>query len=316
MKTKQFFASLLMLCSTGLYSYAQTADIPTIIVFPENRWMLQYGFASEIDDDGKSKVLPDYDKAFNNNAEIADAITAVQDVFEERGFKHKDLQNLLKGMDKERAVQMASRKKAEVGLMEELLQQANPDIRVDLDFTVKSIGPRKSVDFKLKAVDAYNYEQVASCQGLSEPSMEPLSLALRKIVAGKSEEFCEKMKKHFIDLRENGRKITIIFRAAEGVDIDFMNDEVGSTGDVYSDYLLDWLQAHAVNKAATAGRQTEVMCEFESVRIPFFDDRNRPNNATRWARAMIKQFSADTGLKAKVATGGGMGLVNIIVGEE
>jgi hypothetical protein len=80
MKTKQFFASLLMLCSTGLYSYAQTADIPTIIVFPENRWMLQYGFASEIDDDGKSKVLPDYDKAFNNNAEIADAITAVQDV--------------------------------------------------------------------------------------------------------------------------------------------------------------------------------------------------------------------------------------------
>lgn len=317
---KKIFISMLLLITMSMTCYAQTADKPKIIVFPDNIWMNDHGYMTVINNDGKKLRIPRYDDMFNENRDMATAIQAVQYVFEKRGFEHEDLQNTLRSMDMESAEEMARQSEGagtENGMIEEILKQANPDIRIDLDYAVKPIGPRKNISFRLKAVDAYSSEQVASCEGTIEGTTDQTDLALRKVIAGKSEEFCQQIIDYFRDLRANGRKVTVIFRAGAGSGIDFLNDEVGSSGDIYSDFLHDWLRNHAVKKAATMGRQTKNLCEFKNVRIPFFDDSGNPTNARRWAQGIRKAFIAETGIKIKNdIVGSGMGRVNFLVGIE
>lgn len=314
---KLFLAALA--CLMTVAAYAQTAAMPTIIVFPDDAWMNDHGYMRTFDNDGETEYLPNYGDAFIKNREIATAIQVVQKVLEDRGFQHEDLQSLLKDMKRERAEEMANAMDGdgfEKGAMDELLQQARPDIRVDIDYTVTPFGPRKNVSFRMKAVDAYCNDQISSCEGIVEGTMDPLDLALRKMVAGKIDEFCEQIMAYFQDLHDNGRQITVIFRAADGSGIDFLRDEVGEDEDSYSDFLYNWVRKHAVNRAAKKGRQTKKMCEFKNVRIPFFDEDDLPIEADTWAKGVRKTFKAETGIKISKGQGNTLGRANFLVGVE
>lgn len=314
---KKFFSLVILGCAMSLNALAQQADMPTIIVFPDDVWMNDHGYMRTFNNDGETEYLPNYSDAFVQNREMGTAIQAVQKVLQARGFQHEDLQNLLKDMKRERAEEMANAADGdatEKGAMDELMQQARPDIRVDLDYDVKPFGPRKNVSFRLKAVDAYCNDQVASCEGTVEGTMDPVDLALRKVIAGKSEEFCQQIIDYFMDLRDNGRQINVIFRAADGSGIDFLRDEIGEDDDTYNDFLHQWIRKHAVNRAGKKGRQTKKMCEFKNVRIPFFDDEGEPTDPETWAKGVRKAFKAETGRKIAKGQGNTLGRVNFLVG--
>ena len=316
---KKVFALIALFCATSLTSFAQQADMPTIIVFPDDIWMNDHGYMNTFNNDGETEYMPRYNDAFVQNREMATAIQAVQKVFADRGFQHEDLQNLLKDMKRERAEELANRADgdgADKGAMDELMQQARPDIRVDLDYSVKPMGPRKYIQFRLKAVDAYCLDQVAACEGSVEGSTDPVDLALRKVIAGKSEEFCQQIINYFMDLRDNGRQINVIFRAAEGSGIDFLRDEIGEDEDTYNDFLHQWIRKHAVNRAGKKGRQTKKLCEFKNVRIPFFDEDGEPTDPETWAKGIRKAFKAETGVKIAKGQGNTLGRVNFLVGVE
>lgn len=315
---KKIIAFTFFVCCACL-GQAQQADMPTIIIFPDDAWMNDHSYMNTVDNDGETEYIPRYNDAFVQNREMGTAIQAVQKVLTERGFQHEDLQSLLKDMKRERAEELANAADgdgAEKGAMDELLQQARPDIRVDLDYSVKPMGPRNYIQFRLKAVDAYCNDQIASCEGSVEGTTDPIDLALRKVIAGKCDEFCEQIINYFMDLRENGRQITVIFRAADGSGIDFKKDEIGNDEDTYDDYLHQWIRKHAVNKAGKKGRMTNKMCEFKNVRIPFFDEDGEPTEAETWAKGIRKAFKAETGLKIAKGQGNTLGRVNFLVGVE
>lgn len=94
------------------------------------------------------------------------------------------------------------------------MQQARPDIRVDVDYAVQMVGPRKNISYTIKAVDAYTYEQVSSVEGTISMTMDPTDLALRKAVAGNCDDLCDRIIEYYKDLRDNGRKIVVVFRSA------------------------------------------------------------------------------------------------------
>lgn len=295
---------------------AQQAAMPTIIVFPADSWMNDYGYMETFDNDGETEYVPKYSKAFVENRDMGSAIQAVQKVFEERGFQHEDLQSLLKDMKRERAEEMANAADGdatEKGMMDELLQQASPDIRMDLEFAVKPFGPQKDISFSLKAVDAYINNQIASIQG-NFTTNDPIDLALRKTIAGKCDDLCNQVIEYFTDLKENGRQITIIFRAADGSGIDFLNDETDS-GDTYQEFISEWVSEKAVNNACKEGRQTKKICELKNVRIPFFDETGKPTKTAKWARDIRKEFENATGLKIANGQGNTLGRVNFLVGK-
>ena len=280
--------------------------------------MNDHGFMRTIDNDGETEYIPRYNDAFVQTRDMGAAIQALQKVFEERKFEHEDLQNLLKDMKRERAEELANAADgdaSEKGAMDDLMQQARPDIRVDLDYGVTAVGPRKNISYKIKAVDAYTSEQCGSIEGTIEMTMDPIDLAIRKAVAGNCDDFCQQIIDYFLDLRDNGRKINVIFRAAKGAGINFIKDEIGDEGDTYDEFLYDWVKKHAVKSACKKGRKTANMVEFKSVRIPFFNEDNEPIEAEDWAKKVRKAFKDETGIKVSKGQGNTLGRVNFLVGE-
>lgn len=315
---RKHILSLLVAICFGTFGYAQQATMPTIIVFPADKWMQDHGFMQTIDNDGETEYIPKYNDAFVQTRDMGAAIAGLQKVFEERGFQHQDLHSLIKDAKRERAEELANAADgdaSEKNMMDELMQQANPDIRVDFDYGVTTVGPRKNISFAIKAVDAYTSEQCALVEGNIEMTMDPIDLAIRKAVAGKCDEFCQELINYFLDLRDNGRKINIIFRAAAGSGIDFLNDETDS-GDTYQEFISEWISSKAVNNSATEGRQTKNVCEMKNVRIPFFDETGKPTKTAKWARGIRKEFEEATGIKIANGQGNTLGRVNFLVGKE
>jgi hypothetical protein len=315
---KKYLFSLMAALFISLTAFAQQAAMPTIIVFPDDAWMLDHGFMNTVDNDGETEYIPRYNDAFVQAREMGSAIAALQKVFEERKFEHEDLQSLLKDMKRERAEELANAADGdatEKGAMDELMQQARPDIRVDLDYGVTTVGPRKNISYKIKAVDAYTSEQCGAIEGTIEMTMDPIDLAIRKAVAGNCDDFCNQIIEYFLDLRDNGRKINVIFRAAKGAGINFIKDEIGDDGDTYDEFLYDWVKKHALKNACKKGRKTANMVEFKSVRIPFFNDDNEPIEAEDWAKKVRKAFKDETGIKVSKGQGNTLGRVNFLVGE-
>ena len=309
---------IIFLCTLSIGTFAQQATMPKIIVFPDDVWMKDHGFMKTVNRDGVVKYMPQYSDAFVNNRDLGTAIQAVQKVFTSRQFEHEDLQSLLKDRQREHAEDIANAgdgRGMERNNMDDLLQDANADIRMDLDYSVEPFGPRKNISFRMKAVDAYINNQIASCEGTVQGTMDPLDLALRKLVAGKSEELCNQIVDYFKDLRDNGRKITVVFRAAEGSGIDFVRGEINEDGDTYDDFLYTWLCKRAVKNACSTGRATKNMCEFRVVRIPFFDENNLPLKTDKWANGIRKAFREETGIKIVRGDGNTLGRVNFLVGQ-
>ena len=317
MKKKSILFSLLLSLSLGVF--AQEAAIPKLIVFPSDNWMKTHAFSKEIDADGVKKELPQYSQAFVESSELGMVIKAVEKVLEDNNFEIRSLEATLKGLSAKRARQMAAKASGN-GVarneMDEILMDANPDIRVDLGYSVKAMGPRKNISFSLQATDAYTFEPVATCLGNIELTMDPTDLAIQKFVSGNSRDFCNQMIAYYKDLQVNGRKISVTFQVAEDSSINFLKDEIGDDGDNFSDFLYSWLRKHAVNKAVKKGSQTGQSCEFETVRIPFFNEENEPIEAYDWAKKIRKPFQTETGYKLIPAEDNALGRVTLMVGAQ
>lgn len=308
--------SLFLFLTFAVVMKAQQATMPTIIVFPGDTWMTDHGFMKTFNDKGETKHVPKYNDAFVNSREIGSVISSIQKVLEERQFEHQDLQNLIKTFQNERAEELANAAdgyESAKGAMDELMQQARPDIRVDVEYGVEKSGPRKNISYNIKAVDAYTSEQVSSMEGNIQMTMDPTDLALRKAVAGNCDDFCERILEHYRDLRDNGRKVVVIFRAASSAGINFIKDEIGDDGDTYDEFLYEWMKKHAVNQACKKGRKSANIVEFIPVRIPFFDESGSPIDAEDWAKGIRKAFKAETGLKVVKGQGNTLGRVNFLI---
>ncbi len=313
---KKFFAIAILLCSMSMSSFAQDAEMPNIIVFPSDVWMKDNGFVKAVTRDGVTKRLYKYADAFAENRDIGRAITAVQRVFADRKFRHEDLQQLLSNIDEDAAMDMAfdaDGEGSESSVAEQLMDETKPDIRVNLDFSVEIAGPRKNISWELKAVDAYCANQVASVQGNILSTTDPIDLAMRKAVAGNADDFCQQIIDYFLDLRDNGRKIIVCFKAAKNSGIDFRKTKVGASPMFM--WISKWMKQHAVNNAGGSGSPSANKYQLKNVRIPFYDESGLATNAQEWVFALLEEFTAQTG-QSIYPQRGSLGSVYLSVGGE
>lgn len=312
---KKTFATLLFCCVSSMQALAQQANKPVCIVFPSDKWMIESGLAEKVDNDGVTEYIPQYKLAANNN-EMKRGVNAATKVLNDRGFETKQLFALTQRASSQRAMDLAKSaagKGTRKDAIDDLLQQARPDIKIELDVTVTHMGPMINVSFEMAAVDAYTSQQIALCQGKVD-GVTDLETNLRQMIAGKSEEFCEQMVSYFMDLKENGRKINVIFNVDANSSIDFLETEVGDNGDVYEDFLFDWVSKKAINNAANRGVSTSNRLEINDVRIPFYDEATgRPIDAKQWARPITQEIRNALGVKVVREAGGGLGEVSFRV---
>lgn len=291
------------------------AKKPTLMVVPSDLWCNQNGFMMEFDNQGTSMKLPDYKKAFQENADLLNVISKINGLMADRGFPLKNLETVLKSLEVESAEDalLTSKDGSEIveTPIDKLRKTANADIIIQLTWTINEQGPKKSITFNMQGLDSYTNKQIATAQGTGAPSFSAvLPVLLEEAVLAHMDNFTNSLQTHFDDMFENGREVTIRIKTWDSWEYDLEDEwdyeELG--------YLIeDWMAENTVEGRFSTSMATESTMLFEQVRIPLYNDRGRAIDARGWSRGIRSWLREKFDIVSKVSTKG-QGEVILILG--
>ncbi|BAO76877.1 DUF6175 family protein [Winogradskyella sp. PG-2] len=267
------------------------AKKPTLMVVPSDVWCNQNGYMINYDDQGTLVKVPDYKRAFQENAEVIQVISHINGMMAERGFPLKNMESVIKTLNSNAAEDnLRTSKSSGSGISESPIDAfkkvAKADIIMQLTWTVNKTGPKKSITFNLQGLDAYTDKQIATAVGTGDPSFSAeLPVLLNEAVLAHIDGFNDQLMTHFEDLFENGREIIVRIQKWDDWDGDleteFDDEELGII-------IEDWLADNTVKGRFSTTDMTENMALFEQVRIPLYNDKNRAIDARRYVRGLSK----------------------------
>ena len=281
-------------------SQAQNAKKPTIMVVPSDNWCVQNGFVQTFNNQGTSRTIPDYRKALQNSPELLQVISQINGMMAERGFPLKDLEGTLNQLEQEAAddaMRMSSKTGGGVSTSptDQLKMVAKADIWMQLTWTLEKKGPKKSISFNLRGLDAYTSKQIATAVGTGQPSMSAnVSSLLEEAVLAHIDNFNSSLMDHFTDLMENGREVIVRIKVWDDWGED-LESEFGDDDEELTYIIQDWFDENTKDYNLT--NETENMMYLEQVRIPVFytnsKGKERAYDVNRLGRDLkkyLKQF--------------------------
>lgn len=311
---------LAAICSAiSLNAYSQAMK-PTIMIVPGEVWCTTNGFMLTFDNQGISESLPDYKAALQQSMDLTVVLNKLSSMIADRGFMTKDLGQVLASVDRAAAEEsLLTSKTSGAQIIEspfdKLLKQANADILIKVNWTTETTGPKSRVKYSLSAVDTYTTKQIASSEGMGNPSMyADVSVLLEEAVVTHMDTFLARLQTFFDDMMENGREVVINIRLFDnGSGVDF-ESEFGDVALV--DAIEDWVAQNCVKGRYSAGVITENTADFEQVRIPLYNDKGRAINARTFSNGLASYLkAAPYNLTVKVVSVG-LGRVILVIGEK
>lgn len=171
--------SLLVIVASISCMAQGSKEMRPLVVLPSDTWMNDNDFAKK-GENGATTM--DYSKALNN-PNMASAIKNIESMFTERGYSIVSSAVTLKEL-------------GENNDFDKMLSKLNPKLIVYVDLSVRSMGPRKTIALEMKAIDAKSKGMVASVSENGEPSLDPVELALRKMIASRAEDFTKQIQEY------------------------------------------------------------------------------------------------------------------------
>ena len=290
------------------------AKKPTIMVVPSQNWCYQNGYIKTFAENGETKKVPDYERAFLENSDVKTAISCINDMMAEANFPLKDMEQYLSSLSLTRAENAAATSKSGGEVAESPLDiinaRAKSDIIFELTWTVNKRGPNSSVTYNLRALDAYSNKQVAAVNGTGDASSSaPLAVLLQEAVQGTMQSFQDKLQKHFEDMAANGREVALVIRTWDNSPWD-LEYEMGDKE--LNEVIEDWVADNTVNGRFTTLDATETRMEFDQVRIPLYNAQGRATDTRQWARGLVN-FLKGKGIASKLDMRG-LGHATITIG--
>jgi hypothetical protein len=315
------YVLLCILLLSALISFSQ-AKKPTIMVIPSDNWCIKNGYVQSQDVMGTIKTFPDYKAAVQNDTELLMVLSKINTLMADRGFPLKNLESVLKTLETQSAEVSLLNSKSGADLAESpidvLTRTANADIIIQITYVVNTVGPKKSITFMLQGLDAYTNKQIAGAQGTGQPSLSTeLTVLLEEAVISYIDDFNSRLQDHFNDLFANGREVALQVRVFNGAafDIEQEFDWKGKKLEC-GEIIEDWVADNTVQKRYSLSSSSENRMIFEQVRIPLFDDRDRPMDTRRWVRDLRTMLTgAPFNTPVKIYTRG-LGEVWLILGEK
>lgn len=307
------FVFALLICNSV---FAQ-AKKPTIMVVPSDNWCVRNNFMKEYDNMGTKEKIPDYKKALQENTELLNVISKINEMMADRGFPLKNLESVMKSLQSQSAedAMLTSKSGADVNEspIDKLKKTAKADIVMQVTWSINQTGPKRSVTFNLQGLDAYTNKQIAGASGTGQPSFSAeLPVLLEEAVLAHIDNFNAQLQKHFDDLFANGREVSLrvmVFSSFAGD----LEKEYG--GKELSEIIEDWVSANTVKGRFSTAEATENMMLFDQVRIPLYDVSNRAVDTRAWARDLQKMLNEKYKITSKLMTRG-LGQAQIVVGEK
>jgi len=291
---------------------------PRIMVFPANVWMTGKGYVTTMDNQGQKIQVYDYQKALDSDKELYSVINTIQKMMNDRGFPLEDLAAKLKDIADQNALNNMDQNQDGGGIAEsprdKLLKVAKPDIILEITWTVNSSGPKKSITFELKGLDAGTNKNIASAGGPGAQSFSAeISSLLEEAVLAHIDMFNTQLMTHFEDMFANGREISLDVKVWD-TSPKKLNDEINNDGDLLKDDIKKWVKDNTVKGRNTLSNSTPNMMSFTQVRIPLYDEEGAAFDADAFATKFRKylrktyQLQCESGAiglgKAEVVIGG------------
>lgn len=314
MKKGLFIFSILLAVSMTVFGQAKK---PTLMVVPSDNWCQQNGFMQEYDNQGKAMSVPDYKHAFQQSSDLQMAIAKIEELMVERGFPLKNLESALSSLEKQSAedAMLTSKSGAEVAEspIDKLKKTAKADIIIQLSYTVNQKGPKSSVSFILRGLDAYTDKAIANANGTGSESFGgTLAIQLEEAVLTYIDQFNSQLMGHFEDMAANGREISMRIKVWDDFE-DGLETELGNDGTELGEIIEKWVSENTVQGRFNTSDATENMMLFEQVRIPLFDEKGKAVDARGWAQGLRKMLKNTYQIEAKVMMQG-LGQAQLVIG--
>lgn len=309
---------LLLLC--GSLNLNAQAKKPTIMVIPADVWCANNGYMQSYETQGVKTDVPDYKAALQNDMDLVNVITKIGELMAERGFPLKDLSSTIRSMEQSSAENEMLTSSTSGAMLaetpyEKVVNRAKADILVEVTWKINETGPRRSVTYTLRGLDAYTNKQVAAATGTGDPSLAAETpVLLEEAVLNNMDNFTAQLQTHFDDLMTNGREVTLevlVFDNGSGLNLESEFD-----GEMLTDIIDNWMYDNTQEHRYNLSDATENHMLLEQVRIPLYTDRGRPmdtrafaNNLRRFLRAA--PYSVECKLLTK-----GLGKAILVVGEK
>ena len=313
---KLMLVAMMLVASLGVFAQAKK---PTLMVMPSDAWCNEHGYMQTYDNQGAIEKVPDYKAAVSTDKQLNAVISKINNLMADRGFPLKDLQQTLKAVNTDAAEDALITSKGGSSVTESpldrLRRRAKPDIIMELDWTVNKMGPKSSVTYNLRALDAYSNKQIAGSEGTGKGSFSAeLPVLLEEAVQDHMDEFCQRLQAHFDDMMQNGREVSLIMKVFNnGSGLDFEKEY----GDEELNEVIDnWLSDNCVNHRFNKSDGTETTIVYDQVRIPLYKENGQAMDTYAFARNLARFFKgAPYNIPIKTVNKG-LGKCELIFGEK
>ncbi len=271
------------------------AKKPTLMVVPSDAWCKEHGYEQTFDNQGTAEQIPDYKAAVSSDKQLNAVISKINLLMADRGFPLKDLQQSVKSISSLSAEdRLITSKGSGAAILESPLDRlrrtAKADIILEIDWTVNTVGPKSSVTYNLRALDAYSNKQVAGAEGTGQSSFSAeLPVLLEEAVQDHMDSFVERLQVHFDDLLANGREVVLDMRVFDSSAVDFTTEYDGYE---LNEVIDNWLADNCVNHRFNKSDATESMILYEQVRIPLYKANGMAQDTYGFARELARYLGA------------------------
>jgi hypothetical protein len=310
---------LLVACLAISTSFFAQAKKPTLMILPSDNWCEQRIFMTEFDNQGKTEKVPNYKQAFQEDTEIGQVISKIGSLMIDRGFPLKNAEQELKAIEQRAAEDnMTASTTSGAGLSEspldKLKNRAKADIVIQIWWKVSKSEQGKVVSFVLEAFDAYTTKLIASSSGNGTPNTTDIvPVLLQNAILANIDPFAAQLQSYFDDMFINGREVILTIKKWNSWDKNF---ETKIDGEEITDHITKWMDNNTVQGRYTTKDASENLINFEQVRIPLYDDKNKALDARDFGKKLQKFLkAAPYNFEVKLMTRG-LGEAILVLGEK
>lgn len=294
------------------------AKKPTIMVVPSDVWCNTNGYMLEFDNQGTKVKVPDYKRAFQENADLLLVVAKLGELMAERGFPLESMEGVLKTLASESAEDALLTSKTGAGVSEspidKLKKTAKADIWMQVTWTINQVGPKKSITFILQGLDAYTDKQIAGASGTGNELIgATLPVMLETAVLSHLDNFNVQLMAHFDDMFANGREIIVRIKKFDSWDGDLESEYDGKE---LNSYIEEWFTKNCVKGRFSTSESTENMMLFKQVRIPMYNEAGVAIDAKGFCKGLQSYLKKEPFLITNKLMMKGLGQASIVLGEK
>ena len=270
---------------------------PQIMVIPADQTLKSFGALKEQTIDGRNFVVRDYQKYLVKDDRFRRIASTIQDAFVEQNYPLADFEQTVKQLDTQAATDLADGYQTDAKTL--LLTTARPDIILELNYYKSSSltshdYKNKNASYTLSAIDAYTTNVVATITSSNMKGSSTTEL-IQQDMEGKLPKLMQDVQKYYSEILKRGREVTIRVVVESDSNQDLGDESID--GDVYSDWIIDYVKTHTVKGAYKMGRNTNKELSFTSARIKLLNEDGTQYGVYDWTRDMQKSIRQNLGLK-------------------